>query len=205
MQLQMEVCDLDECDFLETKFVEYPDRKTYEEDSLQDSIDTSRSKDNKTKGIIIHFYRKDGTPFYLYKPLNLTNSQDISKWYEDAIDLYQSEKYNYTFVQFIYWKLEKFSCVLVTRNKKWFKDNVCDLQNIWSIIEKERISGYEHRAPQRKTKKENITNYFASDKSGNGCLLKTNKEQTINVVKQQPIPTFIDTSMELDIEFNDDV
>jgi predicted phage-related endonuclease len=25
MQLQMEVCDLDECDFLETKFIEYPD------------------------------------------------------------------------------------------------------------------------------------------------------------------------------------
>ena len=29
MQLQMEVCDLDECDFLETKFVEYNDYNTY--------------------------------------------------------------------------------------------------------------------------------------------------------------------------------
>jgi len=202
MQLQMEVCDLDECDFLETKFVEYPDRKTYEEDSLQD---ITRSKDDKTKGIIVHFYRKDGTPFYLYKPLNLTSSDDITKWYEDAIDLYQSEQYNYTFVQFIYWKLEKISCVLVTRNKKWFKHNVEDLQNIWNIIEKERITGYEHRAPNRKIKKENITNYFASDKSGNGCLLKISKEHPINIVKQQSIPTFIDTSMELDIEFNDDM
>ena len=32
MQLQMEVCDLDECDFLETKFIEYPDRHSYEND-----------------------------------------------------------------------------------------------------------------------------------------------------------------------------
>ena len=33
MQLQMEVCDLDECDFLETKFVEYPDYDSYRNDS----------------------------------------------------------------------------------------------------------------------------------------------------------------------------
>ena len=32
MQLQMETCDLDECDFLETKFVEYPDMQSYNDD-----------------------------------------------------------------------------------------------------------------------------------------------------------------------------
>jgi putative phage-type endonuclease len=195
-QLQMEVCDLDECDFLETKFIEYPDRKAYEEDVIEGSDNMTLSKDNKTKGILIHFHKKDGAPFYLYKPLELTNQQDITKWQEDAIDLYKE----HTFVQFIYWKLEKVSCVLVTRNKKWFKDNIGDLQKIWNIIEKERITGYDHRAPQRKTKKENITNYFApTTGSGSGCLLKTNKEQTINVIKQQP------ESMILDIEFNDNI
>jgi putative phage-type endonuclease len=33
MQLQMEVCDLDECDFLETKFAEYSDYTSYNEDT----------------------------------------------------------------------------------------------------------------------------------------------------------------------------
>jgi len=196
----MEVCDLDECDFLETKFVEYPDRLAYEEDTLENQTDITISKDNKTKGIIIHFHNKDGTPFYLYKPLELTNITDIKQWQENAIDTYQSHPYNHTFVQFIYWKLEKVSCVLVLRNKKWFKDNIKDLQDIWSIIEKERVSGYEHRAPNRKVKKENITNYFVpTSGSGSGCLLKINKEQTINVIKQQP------ESMILDIEFNDNL
>lgn len=32
MQLQMEVCDLDECDFLETKFTEYTDYTAYKKD-----------------------------------------------------------------------------------------------------------------------------------------------------------------------------
>jgi len=34
MQLQMEVCDLDDCDFLETKFIEYPDYNSFQADSL---------------------------------------------------------------------------------------------------------------------------------------------------------------------------
>jgi hypothetical protein len=36
MQLQMEVCNLDDCDFLETKFVEYHDFDSYRDDSAID-------------------------------------------------------------------------------------------------------------------------------------------------------------------------
>ena len=202
MQLQMEVCNLDECDFLETKFIEYPDRLSYEEDTLENQHNITISKDNKTKGIIIHFHNKDGSPFYLYKPLHLTNTNDIKQWQEDSIDTYQSPPYNHTFVQFIYWKLEIVSCVLVLRNKKWFKDNIKDLQDIWDTIEKERVSGYDHRAPNRKVKKENITNYFPTGTTSSGCLLKFNKDTSINVIKTH---TLSDTSIiKLDIQFNQD-
>ena len=70
----------------------------------------------------------------------------------------------------IYWKLEKLSCVLVLRNKKWFQDNVGQIQKIWKTIEQERVTGYEHRAPVRKIKKEkdNVEKPFIND---NGCLL----------------------------------
>jgi hypothetical protein len=72
--------------------------------------------------------------------------------------------------------------VLVCRNRQWFKDNIPLLQDIWTIIKKERISGYEHRAPNRKQKKtllENTTN------SSSGCLLQFNKETgKINVIKK---------------------
>lgn len=196
MQLQMEVCDLDECDFLETKFIEYPDRKSYEEDTL----DEHEGQDyySVSKGVIIQFCTKEGAPFYLYMPFMLTKEQ-MTTWQENMIDLYQSSQYNYTFVQFIYWKLEKYSCVLVTRNKKWFKDNIYQLQNIWNIIEKERVEGFQHRAPNRKAKKETITSYLTTSNSSasSGCLLKFNKDtksNLINVIKTTNIPDFIDTS-----------
>jgi len=50
----------------------------------------------------------------------------------------------------IYWKLDQLSCVLVMRNKLWFDYAKEELYAIWQIIEKERIEGYEHRAPKKR-------------------------------------------------------
>jgi putative phage-type endonuclease len=144
MQLQMEVCDLDECDFLETKFVEYSDRKTYESD-----IEYGKDK----RGIIIQFYTKEGIPFYAYKPLHLISDEEVTQWEDETIQFYESEVYQYSFTKYIYWKLEQISCVLVLRNREWFKNNIGQLANLWAIVEQERITGYEHRAPKSTFKK----------------------------------------------------
>lgn len=164
MQLQMEVCDLDECDFLETKFTEYDGYYAYENDVSE-----------KMKGIIIYFHTKDGKPFYVYKPLTIIEDKDVTKWEEDTITLYQSEEYKYIFMKFIYWKLEVFSCVLVLRNKEWFKNNIPQLEKVWKIIEQERVSGYEHRAPNKKIKKEALKPDINTNNESQGCLLKFNK------------------------------
>ncbi len=163
MQLQMEVCDLDECDFLETKFVEYPDYQSYREDSSLASFNGEEfnsyvtTKGGSYKGIVIHFHTSEGTPHYAYMPLHLWTPCDVSSWEESTLEKYQSEPYKYTFLKFIYWKLEKLSCVLVLRNKDWFKNNVGQLEKVWKIIEEERVAGYDHRAPNKKVKKEPST------------------------------------------------
>jgi hypothetical protein len=160
MQLQMEVCDLDECDFLETKFIEYPDYQSYRNDSSVSSFNGKEfnsyvtSKDGSYKGLIVHFHKSDGTPHYEYMPLHLWSPHDVSSWEDSIIQKYESEPYKYTFLKFIYWKLEKLSCVLVLRNKEWFKNNVGQLEKVWKIIEEERVTGYQHRAPNKKQKKE---------------------------------------------------
>jgi putative phage-type endonuclease len=165
MQLQMEVCDLDECDFLETKFTEYPDSDSYKNDIISS---------DKMKGIIIYFHTKDGKPFYVYKPLEFIDESDITKWEDDTLNLYQSEEYKYTYMKFIYWKLEVLSCVLVLRNREWFKNNVPQIEKVWNIIEKERVTGYEHRAPVKKQKKEPNKPFVIANES-QGCLLPFKK------------------------------
>ena len=165
MQLQMEVCDLDECDFLETKFIEYLDCTSYKNDIISS---------DKMKGIIIYFHTKEGNPFYVYKPLEIIDENDISKWEDDTLNLYQSEEYKYTYMKFSYWKLEVLSCVLVLRNREWFKNNVPQLEKVWKIIEGERVTGYEHRAPVKKQKKES-NKPFVNTNESQGCLLSFKK------------------------------
>lgn len=173
MQLQMEVGDLDQCDFLETKFIEYSDRHYYESDiKISADNNCTTSVDDKLKGVIVYFHRNDGTPFYVYKPLCLKTHEEITEWEETTVATYQSEPYGYLFMKFIYWKLEVFSCVLVLRKQDWFKNNIQQLENVWNIIEKERKTGYEHRAPVKKTKKDAS---IYTQKPSQGCLLTFNK------------------------------
>lgn len=183
MQLQMEVCDLDECDFLETKFIEYPDRVAYIFDTSNEVFTDSEnvewfniclSKDGKMKGEIIYFHTKEGKPFYVYKPLDCIHPNEINNWQDYSVETYENEPYNYTYMKTIFWKLDVLSCVLVLRNKEWFKNNVPQLEKVWKIIEEERISGYEHRAPVKKTKKESFKPFINTNQS-QGCLLKFNK------------------------------
>jgi putative phage-type endonuclease len=194
MQLQMEVCDLDECDFLETKFIEYNDYTSYMQDTSDDLYEDDDevefknvclSKDNKMKGTIIYFHTKEGKPFYLYKPLDLIHPVDIEKWQESVVEHYTlNPKFNYTYMKTIYWKLEQLSCVLVCRNRQWFQDNIGDLKALWLTVEKERVSGYEHRAPNRRQKRENSIDL--TTKPSAGCLLQFNKETgKINVIKKE--------------------
>lgn len=210
MQLQMEVCDLDECDFLETKFTEYPDYTSYLFDTSDDCYEDEDgtefknicvSKDDKMKGAIIYFHTKEGSPFYVYRPLDLIHPHDIDKWHESMVDYYQfTPEFKYTYMKTIYWKLEQLSCVLVCRNRQWFNDNINSLQEIWNIIEKERVTGCEHRAPNKKQKKEFVD---ITTKSSGGCLLQFNKETgKITVVKKDasvnPIP-IPDINIDIDI------
>jgi putative phage-type endonuclease len=153
MQLQMEVCDLDQCDFLETKFVEYENYTAYCEDVT-----------DKQKGFMMYFCNSGGNPVYIYKPVDLVDLDEIAKWEEETIEQYQ----HLTWIKNCYWKLDIMSCVLVMRNQKWFEDNIATLESVWKTIEQERVTGYEHRAPKKRVKHNTTTPFVV------GCLLKLN-------------------------------
>lgn len=178
MQLQMEVCDLDECDFLETKFTEYFDYASFKDDIINDNCDEDinlcLSKDNKMKGLIIYFYTPGKKPFYAYKPLNIVYNNDINNWIETTIDYYTlNPQFNYIYITKIYWKLNVFSCVLVLRKKDWFKNNIKQLEQIWNIVEQERITGYSHRAPVKKNQTKSHKLFF--EEESQGCLIDFDK------------------------------
>ena len=175
MQLQLEVCDLKECDFLETRFTEYEN----EEEFMNDAAATPfLSKDYKQKGIIMYFI-KDGQPVYEYYTPSTTSTLETYQQWEEATML---KNESIMWIKNIYWKLDQLSCVLVMRNKLWFDYAKEELYAIWQIIEKERIEGYEHRAPKKRISSSSAS---ANNKkyNTNDSDIKPSKVCYINVEK----------------------
>ena len=57
----------------------------------------------------------------------------------------------------VYWRLDVYSCVLVKRQRDWFKAAVPEFVSIWKTIEEERVNGnYVTRAPKKRPKNESI-------------------------------------------------
>jgi len=163
MQQQMEVCDLDECDFLETKFTEYANEDEFNKDG-----EFAETVDGNMKGIIMYFSNKYGNPVYKYKPLDIDNHEDFLVWEEQQMD---ENEDTMSWIKNIYWKLEQISCVLVLRNQKWFHDNVGAMKELWSIVEKERQTGFSHREPKKRVKKAEAQ---GAEPLG-GCLISIKK------------------------------
>ena len=160
MQLQMEVCDLNECDFLETKFVEYLSQEEY----LLDN-------ETKYKGIILQFLNGD-LPHYIYAPFGLTDisSCEYQEWESSKFQ----ENKNLEFITTLYWKLEKISCILVLRNKLWFNSIVNNIENFWKVLIEEKESGKYLERKKNKRKYQQLDNKQMSDFPNSGCLIKLN-------------------------------
>ena len=152
MQIQMEVCDLDDCDFLETRFVEYTSEHDF---NLDGNFNTSTDK--KPKGIMIAFSDINNNIKYEYSPLNINKNQ-YDLWEKEITNINLNN--NYTWFTNIYWKLDEVSCVLVKRNHAWFNMAIIEIKNVWNIIQTEKLNeSYKLRSPKkRKTNINQINN-----------------------------------------------
>jgi putative phage-type endonuclease len=125
IQGQLEVCDLEECDYLECKISEYQSEKEFLDDTSEDNILT---KDLNEKGIIFD-YKENNETKYIYSKLDMT-TEELLEWKRDTIVEFDiSVDYNIT-----YWRLDKYLCNRVYRDKEFFEDNIKKLQYLWDKI-----------------------------------------------------------------------
>ena len=125
IQGQLEVCDLEECDYLECKLSQYRNENEFLEDTYIDNILT---KDLNEKGILIE-YIKDDVRNYVYSELH-HNMEELLKWKEDIIS-----DFDFT-IQYdiVYWRLDKYLCQRVYRDKDFFQKNISNLDFLWEKI-----------------------------------------------------------------------
>jgi putative phage-type endonuclease len=186
-QLQMETCDLDTCDFVETRFKEYVTEEEFYMDTKPEY-----------KGVILHFIErpnmevndinemyKPSVPIYIYKPLNIENTKEsIEEWID--IEKAKMNNGNHALFNTIYWYMDEFSCVLIQRNRQWFDKAIIKLKSVWDTILKERVTGYEHRSAKKRKSKVNInmndvSNSYVTNISQKNtlCLIKMDENGNI--------------------------
>lgn len=153
-QVQMEVCDLSYCDYIQTNIKEYS-----AEEFLEDHV-------SDYKGVILSLqYNPEGyqplnefTPSpnepvhykYIYMPFDhLTEDNQesiVQTWIQEKLREYP----NYFILEVNYWKLEDMTIVVIPRNPDWFAAVLPKFQNIWSKIEDGRKNGFQQYAPKKR-------------------------------------------------------
>ena len=127
IQGQLEVCDLEECDYLECKLWEYRNENDFLEDTHKEM--KTLTKDLNEKGILIE-YKEEGDRKYLYSDLDM-NNDELLKWKVRIITKFDlTIEFNVT-----YWRLNEYFCKRVYRDKIFFNKNIVNLQFLWSKID----------------------------------------------------------------------
>mgnify|MGYP001195143684 FL=1 len=124
---QLEVCDLDECDFFQVKVEEYENIEEYINDyfEIENQLIDGRTHLNYPKSVTMT-YIDDGKLSYEYAPLNLS-IPEIQAWIEDK------QKKNMGRVHEVkFWKITRYECTLVKRDKLWWSNIIDSILNFYN-------------------------------------------------------------------------
>jgi len=150
VQLQLECCDLNECDFWQCSIKEYNNRDEFIEDT--DLVEHFRSRQTGLeKGCVVQLLPKrrmneilnggyDKVVYsdakILYPPRIEMSPYDCDIWLAGIIaSLNQNiELQDYYFDRVFYWKLVKSKNITIDRDRAWFAEHFPKLKEIWDII-----------------------------------------------------------------------
>jgi putative phage-type endonuclease len=164
MQLQLECCNLEICDFWQCIIKEYDSREDFNNDTNTQIPWTSRTTSFE-KGCVIQFLPQikfstfvteiidDGEIKYqineekyldalyssakhIYPPRIEMTPFEIDLWIaKELSNINNNENFiGYSLNKIIYWKLENSHCEVVNRDRKWFEENLPKYKEIWNHI-----------------------------------------------------------------------
>jgi hypothetical protein len=110
MQIQLEVADLDECDFLECEIKELDNEHSFISQTIEG---------NQDKGILLNKIEEpdNSETKYIYPPDSLNTPEEYIDWANNTINNYKQDNIQ---VSPIYYFINKWFIINVKRRKEWF-------------------------------------------------------------------------------------
>ena len=149
VQVQLEVCDLDECDFWQCRILHYNDKDEF----IKDTHKTYPYRSATTKfekGVLIQLLpleKKEeinedtynnivySNATFLYPTKIEMSPDDCDAWIREQEDNLKTTNPDKFIDKVMYWRLDMSHCITIKRNKKWFADNLPVLKQMWSRVE----------------------------------------------------------------------
>ena len=129
VQIQLEVCDLEYCDFLECKL----------EEMSEDAFYTAIAEDTMNTeyyGIVVDYTKGDAKRDYKYSGVGQTDAE-FREWYDATVDeVLDSDAAGINKV--CYWKLAKMSNITIKRDREWFERSKVRIQEFWDEVMQKR-------------------------------------------------------------------
>lgn len=145
VQGQLEVCDLEVCDFLECKITQYDSQEQFYEDG-----DELSTEEGLEKGAILVYSDLNNNYYYIYPEIGLSKSSLLLYLEQETEIILNDPDKNY--VTTCWWRLELYSCVLIKRDREWFSSILPKIHSFWADVEKYRLQGNKSLIEQKKTR-----------------------------------------------------
>ena len=206
VQGQLEVCELDRCDFLECKLEEYDSSEDFYGDNYNG--DYFYNSLGNEKGVVAEFFHlKDKSLKFEYGPLG-GDKEVIIKWENEMKEKYK-ELEEFAYIGLSYWNLIEVSCIPIYRDKDWFSNALIKLNAFWEKILHYRKNGIDEilnkpkKKKQLKKSKQIFVDTAIDDFMGNmnsdalfesinnkGCLFSDDEEDNNVELKNENVFTF---------------
>jgi putative phage-type endonuclease len=149
MQLQLECCDLENCDFFQCNIKEYVNRDEFIDDTDPKVPYKSISTHNE-KGCLIHLLKINDirksientfiktiyeNSVFIYPPKINMSPYECDIWISSTISNLEDIGYkNHVVYKIIYWKLINSHNVTIERDREWFETNFKQIKTMWSYV-----------------------------------------------------------------------
>lgn len=138
VQGQLEVCELEYCDFLECKIVEVNRQEYF-------------SSNNEEKGVVLEYYNYElDKNLYHYSTMNIDN-KTFESWQDNLINVILEDQ-NLEYIQTSFWILNEYSCILVKRDRDFWDNILPKINDFWQDVLKYRKIGIESLIDKKKRK-----------------------------------------------------
>jgi len=157
VQAQLEVCELDRCDFLECNIKEYMGREEYLNDNFEG--DYTKNNLNFEKGVVMEFYDlRLSKLVFEYSPLGILGDE-LDNWIISTKQRVLENNKTYSYSKLSFWTLREVSCIPIYRNQEWFNEAYFKLKDFWETIlnwRKEGLTKLEQHLEEEKQKKRDL-------------------------------------------------